>query len=170
MAICMTDPFWSPAVGGRRGLLAFGDAVGEVGGVVLDEAEQRRAAGVLPRQVEEVQAGHVGDAAPVDHAAVGDHAGDVVQEWSDRKPVAQTTAPTSSRNRTPARSSRRRLVPITNSPRAGTRWPSRDSHQNRSRPASRCGSIGYRVPIERSTWREGGLSWGGSWGAGPGGA
>src|SRR5215204_4930592 len=77
MAICMTDPFWSPAVGGRRGLLAFGDAIGEVGGVVLDEAEQRRAAGVLPRQAEEVQAGHVGDAAPVDHAAAGDHAGDV---------------------------------------------------------------------------------------------
>jgi hypothetical protein len=32
-------------------LLAGGDAVGEIGGVVTDEAEQRRAAGVLPREM-----------------------------------------------------------------------------------------------------------------------
>src|SRR4051795_5418951 len=43
--------------GGRRrrgGSLEFGDAVGEVGGVMVDEAEQGRAAGVLPGQPEEV--------------------------------------------------------------------------------------------------------------------
>src|SRR5690606_19700770 len=54
-----------------------GDPAGEVGGVVVDEAEQRRAAGVLPGQAEEVQAGDVGDATPVDHPAVAYHAGDV---------------------------------------------------------------------------------------------
>ena len=31
--------------------------------------------------------------------------------------------------------------------------PSRVSHQNRSLPASRCGSIGALVAIDRSTWR-----------------
>src|SRR3954453_5348512 len=55
---------------------AGGDLVGEVGGVVGDEAEQCRAAGVLPGQAEEVQPGYVGDPAPVHHAAVRCHAGD----------------------------------------------------------------------------------------------
>jgi hypothetical protein len=32
----------------------------------VDEAEQGRAAAVLPEQAEEVQAGDIGDAAPVD--------------------------------------------------------------------------------------------------------
>jgi hypothetical protein len=36
-----------------------------VGAVVVDEAEQRRAAGVLAGQAEEVQAGDVGDTAAV---------------------------------------------------------------------------------------------------------
>ena len=43
---------------------AAGDAVGEVGGVLADEAEQVRAAAVLPGQAEEVQAG---DLAAADH-------------------------------------------------------------------------------------------------------
>jgi hypothetical protein len=45
--------------------LAGGDAIGEVVGIVVDEAEQGRAAGVLPRQAEEVQARYLGDAAPM---------------------------------------------------------------------------------------------------------
>jgi hypothetical protein len=35
---------------GHSGGVLLGDAVGEVGGVVVDETEQRRAAGVLPRR------------------------------------------------------------------------------------------------------------------------
>ena len=50
---------------------AGGDAIDEPGGVVLDEAEEGRAAGVLPRQADEGQAGHLGDAAVVDDAALG---------------------------------------------------------------------------------------------------
>jgi hypothetical protein len=59
------------------GAAAGGDAVGQVGGVVVDEAEQGRPAGVLPGQAQEVQAGHPGDAAPVINMAFTDHAGDV---------------------------------------------------------------------------------------------
>ena len=39
-------------------------------GVVLDPAHQRRAAGVLPGQAEEVEAGDVGDAAAMAQAPV----------------------------------------------------------------------------------------------------
>ena len=47
------------------------DLLRQVLGVVLDEAEQRRAAGVLPGQAEEVEAGRLGHAAPVhDRAAL----------------------------------------------------------------------------------------------------
>ena len=45
---------------------AAGNAVGQVGGVFADEAEQGRAAAVLPGQAEEVQARDIGDAAAVD--------------------------------------------------------------------------------------------------------
>src|SRR5262249_13841757 len=64
-------------LGGRglRGAGACGDLPTEVGGVVVDEAEQGRAACVLPRQSQEVQAGNVSDAAPVDYLPVADHAG-----------------------------------------------------------------------------------------------
>src|SRR5437764_11081341 len=41
----------------------------------MDEAEQGRAAGVLPGQAEEVQAGELGDAAPVGYLPIADHAG-----------------------------------------------------------------------------------------------
>ena len=51
------------------------DAASEVGGVLVDETEQGRAAAVLPGQAEEVQAGDIGDAAPVDHLPLADHAG-----------------------------------------------------------------------------------------------
>src|SRR4051794_37895127 len=37
----------------------------EEGSVICDEAEQRRATGVLPREAEEVEAGRVADAAPL---------------------------------------------------------------------------------------------------------
>src|SRR4051795_11570552 len=53
-----------------------GDLLGEVRGVVGDEPEQCRTAGVLPGQAEEVQAWHVGDPAPVHGATVRDGAGD----------------------------------------------------------------------------------------------
>jgi hypothetical protein len=56
----------------------------DVGSVVGDEAKQRRAAGVLPGQAEEVQPGNLGNAAGVDDAAVPQHAGNVDQEWSNR--------------------------------------------------------------------------------------
>src|SRR5215210_1874744 len=46
------------------------DLVREELGVVFDPAEERRAARVLPRQTEEVEAGDVGDAAAVAKAAV----------------------------------------------------------------------------------------------------
>jgi len=49
-----------------------GDAPDQVGGVFADEAEQGRAAAVLPGQAEEVQAGDIGDAAPVDYLPVTD--------------------------------------------------------------------------------------------------
>src|SRR5215203_3697226 len=62
---------------GRHGGAAGGDAVGEVCGVVVDEAEQGRAAGVLPGQAQEVQAGHLGHAPPVHNVAFTDHTGNV---------------------------------------------------------------------------------------------
>ena len=46
----------------------------------MDEAEQGRAAAVLPGQAEEVQAGDIGDAAPVDYVPVPDYAGMCIQE------------------------------------------------------------------------------------------
>src|SRR3954451_14036107 len=46
------------------------DLLGQVLGVVLDEAEQGRASGVLPGQADEVQAGRFGDAALVYHRAL----------------------------------------------------------------------------------------------------
>ena len=60
------------------------DPPGDELGVVLDQAEQCRAARVLPGQAEEVQAGDVGDASPVAEPAV--RVGDVesIQEWSGR--------------------------------------------------------------------------------------
>ena len=62
------------------GGLVVDDVLGEVGGVVVDEAEQCGAAGVLPGQAEEVQPGHVGDAAPVDDASVVTTPGMSIQE------------------------------------------------------------------------------------------
>jgi hypothetical protein len=53
-----------------------GDVPGEVGGVVVDETEQRRATGVLPGQAEEIQPGDLEDPALVNHLAVADHARD----------------------------------------------------------------------------------------------
>src|SRR3954453_21432622 len=47
------------------------DLPGQVLGVVLDEAEQGRAPGVLPGQADEVQAGRFGDAALVHDRALG---------------------------------------------------------------------------------------------------
>jgi hypothetical protein len=47
-----------------------GDLSREVLGIVLDPAQQRRAARVLPRQTEEVQAGRSRNAALMDKAAV----------------------------------------------------------------------------------------------------
>src|SRR5215469_16591886 len=58
---------------GRQG--TGGDEASEVGSVVVNEAEQGRAAGVLPRQAQEVQACHLCGAAPMDYRAVADHAG-----------------------------------------------------------------------------------------------
>ena len=63
--------------GGLSGGGAAGDPVGQVGSVFVDEAEQGRAAAALPGQAEEVQAGDIGDAAPVDYQPVTDYAGDV---------------------------------------------------------------------------------------------
>ena len=59
-----------------RGLGVGRDVPGEVRSVVVNETEQRRATGVLPRQSEEVQPGDPGDAALVNHLAVADHARD----------------------------------------------------------------------------------------------
>ncbi|HEX3305496.1 MAG TPA: hypothetical protein VHS32_04555, partial [Streptosporangiaceae bacterium] len=51
-------------------LVAGGDVAGQDGGIVVDEAEQGRASGVLPGQAHEVQAGDIGDPAPVDYLAI----------------------------------------------------------------------------------------------------
>src|SRR3954470_14848663 len=53
------------------------DRAGEVGCVLVDEAEQCRPAGVLPRQAEEVQPRDVGDAATVYDPTVTGHVRDV---------------------------------------------------------------------------------------------
>src|SRR4029453_5946388 len=50
---------------------------GEVCGILFDEAEQGRAAGVLPGQAQEVQAGDLGHAASVYHSPVLDRCWDV---------------------------------------------------------------------------------------------
>src|SRR5690349_10709834 len=57
--------------------MGIADAAGEVGGIVVDEAEQGRASGVLPWQAQEIQAGDIGDAAAVDYVPVTDYAGDM---------------------------------------------------------------------------------------------
>ena len=65
---------------------------------------------------------------------------------------------------TPARASCRVLVPMTSSPRFRNRRPSRDgagalispvfvSHQNRSRPRTRCGSARVADPLDSATGR-----------------
>ena len=53
-----------------RGLGVGRDVPGEVRSVVVNETEQRRATGVLPRQSEEVQPGDPGDAALVRRLAL----------------------------------------------------------------------------------------------------
>src|SRR5437588_9049428 len=58
-------------------LVAGGDTASEEGGIIVDEAEQGRTAGVLPGQAHEVQAGDIGDPAPVDYLPVAGHARDV---------------------------------------------------------------------------------------------
>src|SRR5690242_3819124 len=83
---------------------------------------------------------------------------------SASRTVRPSAPATAGRNRTPAIRSRRRLLPVTKSGRARSQRPSRDpavtrirpsrvSHQNKSLPASRCGSTGALVAIARSTWR-----------------
>src|SRR4051812_29219757 len=60
--------------GGARQLCeprACGNPLGDVGGVILYEAEQRRAGGVLPLQPEDVEPGALGHAATVLDASVG---------------------------------------------------------------------------------------------------
>ena len=52
--------------------MGIADAAGEVGGVVVDEAKQGRAPGVLPWQAQEVQARDIGNAAAVDYVPVTD--------------------------------------------------------------------------------------------------
>src|SRR5437764_1876763 len=71
------DPSIAHQVRGLPGGGATGDAVGQVGGVMVDEAEQGRATAVLPGQAEEVQARDIGDAAPVECVPVTGYAGDV---------------------------------------------------------------------------------------------
>src|SRR5690348_17257622 len=69
--------FVSRKAGHRAGgdVLVGGDVAGQVGGIVVDESQQGRAASVLPGQAEEVQAGNFGDAALVGHLAVACHFG-----------------------------------------------------------------------------------------------
>ena len=154
------------------------DAPGDELGVVLDEAEQRRAARVLPGEPEEVQAGDVGDAAPVaEHAVpVGDgrgrsrsgRAGSRSPRRRRRRRAALPSAKRTVRPEAPTargfratpnvRRSSRGLEPMSVSrPRAArgdptrestllSSSPSRVSHQNRSRPSSRCGSGVWREP------------------------
>ena len=117
-------------------------------------------------QAEEVQAGDIGDAAPVDYVPVTDYAGDVypgvvraVTGRPDHDAGVQAGAvdePDGAPFRVghcgpepdPAARSRRRLLPMMKSGRARSRRPGRDSavtrirpsrvsHQNRSLPASR---------------------------------
>src|SRR5262249_26074552 len=57
-------------------LLLSDDTACEEGGIVVDEAEQGRTTGVLPRQAHEIKTGNVGDPAPVDYRPVVAHAGD----------------------------------------------------------------------------------------------
>ena len=63
--------------GDRRGIAVPLGGSDHVRCVVADEAQQGRAAGVLPWQAEEVQPWHVGDATAVQDPAVAQHAGDV---------------------------------------------------------------------------------------------
>ena len=64
---------------GRRSGLVGPDAVGHIRGVLLDEPQQGRPAGVLPGQANEVQAGDLGDAAAVGDMAFTDHTGMWIQ-------------------------------------------------------------------------------------------
>ena len=69
------------------------DLLRDVLGVVLDPPEQRRAPGVLPAQSEEVEAGRLGHAAPVDEApSVVEDRRRRSTSGRRRKPVAQMTA------------------------------------------------------------------------------
>src|SRR6185436_11162046 len=58
-------------------LRALGDLLRDELGVVLHPADQRGAAGVLPGEAEEVEAGDLRDAAAVDELAVGARDGQV---------------------------------------------------------------------------------------------
>src|ERR671930_2118596 len=167
---------------GRRGGVLPCDQVGEVGGVVGDEAEQRRPTSVLPRQAKEVQARHLGDAAAVDDLAfthhprdldpgvVGAVAGgphhhpDVLQQAVVGEPDGASLGVDQPRPEPHAGLAQPAPVGPDHDSRRLIRWPGREltvtrsrpsrvSHQNRSRPAGRWGSIGYLVAIDRSTWR-----------------
>ena len=76
---------------GDRGRGA-GDCRGNVLRVVLDPAQERGAAGVLPGQAEEVETGHGGDAAAVLDAPVFGEDRRLNEGVSSAKPVAQITA------------------------------------------------------------------------------
>ncbi len=144
----------------------------------LTQPMQRRAAGVLPGQAEEVEPGDVGDAAAVAQAPVGvedrrldpgvvgpvagrpDDGVDLelaaVRE-ADRAPVGVDDARLRARRRSGARaragSSRSACRGARAGARAATRPSCREmrafvSHQKRSRPSSRCGSGFWREPID----------------------
>ena len=73
----------------------------------------------------ELQAGHVAQPAPVDRAVA------IADAWDANPGVVGPGC------------SRHQLVPMMNSPRERFRQPSGFSHQDRSRPSSRCGRVGY---------------------------
>ena len=67
------------------------DPFGDERCVVLDPAEQRRSARVLPFQPEEIETGQLGHAAPMAERPFSRVTDGVIQEWSVQYPVAQMT-------------------------------------------------------------------------------
>ena len=152
-----------------------GELVGDVLGVAADEPQQCRAAGALPRLAEDHEPSNSGTPLvvaqlPVGGGDIGIDPGEVGLETGGphdgvdaggaavgERGGGSLGGDEAARKSMPSRAICLRSVPMTRSPRARTRrasaesadffiTPSLSSHQNRSRPANRCGSATGWVP------------------------
>ena len=112
-------------------------------------------------------AGHVDPGVVAAEAGGPDHGGGADRAAGGEADAVRRRGTTRGRTSTPARRRRRSGVPITRSPRSRIRrarresavfviTPSRVSHQNRSRPSSRCGSSRASLPVASVTSSRGG--------------